>query len=102
MLLYCVLSITDANYYYPLIGYDLSIAVVICFNVCVHLFYLIRSSFMSCKKKYKNKICRRKKKGKKVKKTLKKYEEDYELDVYSSEMDKEMSESESDSECADR
>ena len=90
------MSITDANYFYSLIGYDLSIAVVICFNVCVHLFFLIRSSFVSFKKKYKNKICRRRKKRKKVKTTFKSYDEDvvedgvHKLDDYSAEMEQQL------------
>ena len=49
ILLYCVMGITDANLHNNSVLFDLPIATVILTNIGVHLFFLVKSTYINAK-----------------------------------------------------
>ena len=61
-LLYSVLTFTDANPSYLNIVYDIIFITPLIGNICVHFYFLLKSSFYELKERIlKNKCCKRSK-----------------------------------------
>ena len=49
LFLYCVMGITEANIHSNSVFFDLPIATIILSNIGVHLFFLLKSTFINAK-----------------------------------------------------
>ena len=53
LMMYTIMCFTDANQYSMLLVFDVSFIVMLIGNICVHLFFLLKSTFIDLKNSWK-------------------------------------------------